>query len=67
MHQNGRVVQNLHQDTFVSKIAFVATGSAGSKITGAGTAFYILTRMFPPSRSQHCKTEFPFTVENVSF
>ena len=43
------------------------TGSAGSKIKGAGTAFYILTRMILPSRSQHCKTEFPFTVENVSF
>ncbi len=42
------------------------TGSAGSKIKGAGTAFYILTRMILPSRSQHCKTEFPFTVENVS-
>ena len=41
------------------------TGSAGSKIKGAGTAFYILTRMLPPSRSEHYKAEFPFTVENV--
>ena len=64
-------MNNLWYEYLCFSISFVmnthTTGSAGSKITGAGTAFYILTRMLPPSRSEHCKTEFPFTVENVSF